>query len=166
MACWAVVDKKTRFDPLRVIASLVSGSCESINLWAVWIYILFARSIIVYNRLIALTLPSSDRLVDNMADLFSLQKASRDLHQRMCWILTINCCSTVIFMFTSFFYLSVNHFTTLPISLWDLFSPMEMFLRLALICHTADRLTDCVRPDLLQFGYCYSNEFIKLYAGT
>lgn len=127
------------FFSTRFAAMMTTIVCECFNFYGVWMYVLCARVVIAHKE--ALVRSTSW----NMDDVQRLQEASRYLHGRLHWLLMINCCLVVVVMFTSLFYVTISNFSIVSVSCWDVFCTAEMFLRLVLICHTADTLTDSVR---------------------
>lgn len=139
---------------------------------AVWLFVACGQLLVFYHqtivedlrrsstRLLALTTTSSSKIYlepdQRTTELISrkifpilsvmkdLQEATHLLHSRFCTMLMANCLLSVVVILTSFYY-GVEHLEDdLLMSCWEAFDFLESFLRLWIICGTADYIRQSV----------------------
>lgn len=130
-----------------VVSNAIRLTNTLFTLMAIWLFVFCSQVLMVYQEKMACRLQeavaaSREEIVwEILTDCRILVKVKCRLLRDFRYMLTANCCLSVMVMLTStYFFIDSIRTQMWPLVVWGSFSSVEFCLRFWLICHTTDRV--------------------------
>ena len=166
-ACYWETNHPVRsFDWLDFTQNLIRLTCSIFSRFAVWLFILCGRLLVMQNRAImekvmtnkiklnnsvsssTMGVMKNDEIWSILSGFQLLLGANRTLHRQFRTILLANCILSVVIFLTSSYYVILYcpmGLKFLPATIWDASDILESAIRLWFVCDTADLIRSSVK---------------------